>query len=142
MNQNHHISYEPEIKIDVCRKCHLLLHKHGVGLGQGEKANKSLTIDDDNNNLHQPQFTKIKIIDKSSTVPWDVELIIDKNDDVVLDWLTKCPNRCFADWQIYQRPSYKFDEEKFDHFILRCNKCGWDTKIIIPSMKATPLEKS
>ena len=31
--QQHHISYDPEIIITVCRECHRKLHKHGVGRG-------------------------------------------------------------------------------------------------------------
>ncbi len=29
--QEHHVSYYPELKIDVCIDCHKLIHKHGVG---------------------------------------------------------------------------------------------------------------
>ena len=29
--QEHHVSYYPELKIDVCIDCHKLIHKHSVG---------------------------------------------------------------------------------------------------------------
>lgn len=29
--QKHHVSYYPELVIDVCTDCHKLIHKHGVG---------------------------------------------------------------------------------------------------------------
>jgi len=29
--QKHHVSYYPELTIDVCIECHKLIHKHGVG---------------------------------------------------------------------------------------------------------------
>ena len=38
--QKHHISYDPEILIDVCVKCHKWIHKneHGVGLAKLPKS--------------------------------------------------------------------------------------------------------
>ncbi len=29
--QEHHVSYYPELKIDICIDCHKLIHKHSVG---------------------------------------------------------------------------------------------------------------
>lgn len=29
--QKHHVSYYPELTIDICKDCHILIHKHGVG---------------------------------------------------------------------------------------------------------------
>ena len=29
--QKHHASYEPEIIIDICKECHIKIHRHGVG---------------------------------------------------------------------------------------------------------------
>lgn len=35
--QEHHLNYNPEVKIFLCLKHHNLVHKHGTGLGKGEK---------------------------------------------------------------------------------------------------------
>lgn len=32
VNQEHHLSYYPEIKIDICDECHKFLHGHTVGI--------------------------------------------------------------------------------------------------------------
>lgn len=43
-SQEHHIFYDPEIKIDVCVECHELIHEHGVGSGrQAEEYYVSLS---------------------------------------------------------------------------------------------------
>lgn len=40
-NQKHHVSYEPELIIDICKLCHQKIHQsHGVGLGEGEVNSK------------------------------------------------------------------------------------------------------
>ena len=33
--QQHHLSYDPEIVIDVCQECHEKIHKHGTGMKRG-----------------------------------------------------------------------------------------------------------
>lgn len=35
--QKHHISYFPNLVIDICIECHKLIHKHGVGLGKNSE---------------------------------------------------------------------------------------------------------
>jgi hypothetical protein len=39
--QEHHLSYEPEIKIPICLKCHNAVHpSHGVGRGRNTPKRK------------------------------------------------------------------------------------------------------
>jgi len=38
-NQEHHLSYHPEIKIDICDECHGFLHGHMVGLARQTSRN-------------------------------------------------------------------------------------------------------
>lgn len=37
--QEHHLSYHPEIKIDICNECHEFLHGHNVGLARQTSRN-------------------------------------------------------------------------------------------------------
>jgi len=40
--QKHHLCYDPELTIDICKHCHIIIHKHGVGIGKYdyEEANR------------------------------------------------------------------------------------------------------
>jgi len=39
--QEHHLTYNPEIKIDVCIPCHKLIHNHGIGRPKDNVNNDS-----------------------------------------------------------------------------------------------------
>ena len=47
--QTHHISYDPEITVDILRRVHEKFHGHGVGIATGEipKSKKKDGIGDD-----------------------------------------------------------------------------------------------
>lgn len=41
IEQEHHIKYDPEIKIPICVICHQHIHEHGVGLPKNKNREKS-----------------------------------------------------------------------------------------------------
>lgn len=49
--QKHHVSYYPELTIDVCIDCHKLIHKHGVG---GNRSSDTEIIKDSPLGVHIP----------------------------------------------------------------------------------------
>jgi len=113
--QRHHLSYGPELVIDVCVPCHIKIHQHGVGKAGGIDAIRLDNIIEERP-LQLPLFTKIK---QTQEIPYIVTI----NDEIVLT-LAICPN-CESlgnAWQILVNPS---SSEKF----LRCPRCGYDVKI-------------
>jgi hypothetical protein len=106
--QEHHLSYNPEIKINVCIPCHRLLHNHGVGR---EWSSNRKSYSPQENPITPPSFTKEITKD-------GVTYIVTKQSEEILNWC-KCPNDSNLDWQLYQSPSTK-------QYFLRCPRCGFD----------------
>jgi len=110
--QRHHISYNPEMVIDICVPCHVKFHEHGVGPAKGaikpkEAVPKCVEI------LHLPKFTKT--VKQGKT-----HYIVTKNEEV-LEYM-RCPNGCnIHNWELYH-------SKKEKRFILRCFWCGYDVK--------------
>lgn len=42
--QRHHVSYEPEMIIDLCKQCHKKLHRNGTGRGMDNLKRKLIPI--------------------------------------------------------------------------------------------------
>lgn len=103
--QKHHLSYNPELIIDVCKSCHEEIHKHGVGRGVrllGEEP------------LIREHLTYEKMIEDKHT-------ILDSETNEILNWLVcSCG---MSHYHIYSN--------KEGNVYLRCNKCGQDYKISI-----------
>lgn len=101
-DQEHHVSYDPELKIPICVPCHKKIHQtHGVGNGKGEMK------------VNIPFFT---YMDKGNTVK-------DLETNEILDNMTcGCSEVCHK-WEIYAR------HDNTKHY-LRCRKCGKDFLII------------
>jgi hypothetical protein len=109
-DQEHHVSYDPELKIPICKECHKKVHpKHGVGKGKGE------TI------LNIPFYT---YMDKANTVK-DLE-----TNEVLDNMLCECTSNC-GKWEIYAR------HDNTKHY-LRCRKCGKDFLITTLEKKCIP----
>ena len=110
--QEHHLSYDPEFKIDICIPCHLKLHEHGVGRGIGQQPNKTLPVEEDI--PQHPIFTKI--IEKDG-----VNFIVAKETEEILTMLN-CINGCLRGWQLLGDPIT-------NQLYLRCPYCGWDLEV-------------
>lgn len=107
-NQKHHVSYEPELVIDICKSCHKIIHRtHGVGNGTGEKEGK---IKEDH-----PFFTYIGF-DKEK----NQYLIKDsETNEVLYSLVCKCGSLRFE----------LFGRENQSACYLRCLTCGFDVSI-------------
>ena len=113
--QEHHISYEPEMKIDVCIFCHLRIHIfHGVGKPRGYlKGNAHLnpTVE---RTLIEPRYTKWDDVSDRRT-------LLSKDGEPLL--ILNCPNGCDATvWRLLGKAT---SHETF----LSCMTCGYDVKI-------------
>jgi len=114
--QSHHLSYNPEIIIDVCVPCHMKIHQHGVGVAPGVQKTLDKVIEE-KPELLMPLYTKSVEIDGSN-------YIVSMKDEKILLHLI-CPN-CQSDgvsWAIYAHP-----DEPHQLFI-RCYNCGFDAKV-------------
>jgi hypothetical protein len=108
--QEHHVSYEPELKISVCVPCHKQIHKtHGVGKGKSELK------------LIIPFYT---YMDKTNTVK-------DLETDEILDCFKCGCNEISNKWEIYGR------HDKSQVY-LRCRICGKDYLITTCEKKCIP----
>lgn len=110
--QEHHLSYDPELRIDICLPCHVKLHEHGVGRGRGQQPSEAFPIEEDVPQL--PIFTKI--IEKDG-----VEFIVTKETEEILNMM-RCINGCSLGWQLLLDPST-------NRLFLRCPHCGWDLEV-------------
>jgi hypothetical protein len=111
-SQKHHLSYQPEISIDVCVPCHKQLHNHGVGYGvgfhqvpQNEEPYYSII----------GQFVAFKRKDDGKFT-W-----VDKKDGEVLTWLI-----CSCG-----RHDYHLLRNGKGEVFLVCPNCGRDYKISV-----------
>ena len=101
--QTHHLSYEPQLIIDVCLDCHEKIHKHGVGRGirvatQDEVVKSYFTYA----KQHEGKFT-----------------VFDAITNEILSWLICVCGR--HDWHLYGNSQGKM--------YLRCMNCGQDFKM-------------
>ena len=62
-DQEHHLCYNPEIKIDICVECHEIVHRHGVGRGRGRAP--ELTPDE------QHEVEKIQLYEMNN-IPYKI----------------------------------------------------------------------
>jgi hypothetical protein len=107
-NQKHHVSYKPELIINICKSCHQVIHKnHGVGAGEGEHESKIKET--------HPFFTYF-----SSKGVRDSE-----TDEILNQLACKCG---------YNRFSIFFRENKTACYLL-CNGCGQDWKVATLAQK-------
>lgn len=111
IEQKHHISYDPEIIIEICTPCHVLLHKHGVGLPKGATP---IVIEEPPEQIPLlPTYTKRVKKDNTS-------FVVTIEDEEILNWVI-CPNGCKSAWSMFQRKNAVQNQ-----FILRCPHCGYD----------------
>ena len=119
--QQHHLSYEPELKIDVCVKCHVTLHGHGVGVGAGNKKNDiNMQTEDEDTELYLPKFTREVLKDGKSYIVWDT--IDPKTLDPIDGDLTLliCPNCKTSSFHLFG----SLDDNR--RIFLRCYRCGFE----------------
>lgn len=111
-SQEHHVSYVPELKIDVCIPCHEKVHpKHGVGKG----ADNVKIIKD------TPFYTYI--------VQENGKFTVKEADthEILINRTCKCGN---VNFEIYSKPDNT-------RMFLRCRKCGQDALITKIEMDKT-----
>ena len=115
-NQKHHVCYDPPMVISICTNCHILIHKHGVGLGRiGKKESDAMGEIETETNLASPYFTIAETINGKLT-------IFQKEGHELLH-LLRCPNGCESNnWTF-------FYSKKQDTYIIRCRLCGFDAKV-------------
>ena len=101
-NQKHHVSYEPELVIDICKECHQKIHQsHGVGKSVGEAKIKE----------SHPFFT---YTNKGSNTVYDSE-----TDEELYILTCNCGS---VRWELYGR-------ENKSAVYIRCISCGSDRSI-------------
>jgi len=112
--QEHHISYDPEMKINVCVSCHLKIHEHGVGSERGFRTMEPMEISVEERKLYFPNFTK-------EIMKEDIRYVVTRDKEEILNWLC-CPNGCGpSSWMLYQSPTTH-------EFFIRCSICGFDAR--------------
>ena len=119
--QKHHLRYDPDIIIDVCVPCHILIHNHGVGAAKGHKKTILFEEPIEEETLQLPLYTKV--IEKNvEGIDVPIQFIISIDDEVELQRLG-CPNHSgVPSWGVWGHPETR-------EIFLRCFRCGWDTKI-------------
>lgn len=111
--QEHHISYEPEVKEVICVDCHQQRYhpNHGVGHGVGSKLFKS--IEDKFIELHQTLSSRRALakelkISYMTAFNWDKKLGMPKYEGVSSN----------------NKIGYNFKENIREYFGRKCLKCG------------------
>lgn len=114
--QQHHLSYNPEITIDVCVPCHVKIHQHGVGTPIGaEKSMKALPPIIEEHIPILPLFTKETEIDGIRYITSMIGEILNH---------VMCPNcENHGSWGLWV-------DNNLD-FFLRCYHCGFDIGVVI-----------
>ncbi len=127
--QEHHISYDPELTIDICVPCHDSTHKgHGVGRGRGQK--KQLSKRDIFDFIDRPY--------RPSGIKGTLTCVEERENDFhyyvmsyatgeELEWLI-CPNKA-TELECTGSYFYIYGERSTGRVYGRCPSCGYDFEI-------------
>jgi len=120
--QKHHLSYDPELVIDVCIPCHIKIHQHGVGRFGVKTKQEALTKEFEERKLWLPLFTNVGKNAENN------EVILSKEGELLT--LLTCPN-CGMWHFSFQLLSNLTQKRTF----LRCASCGFDIEVELISRR-------